>query len=98
MSKEIDQFLKKQLLETPKCLKKYLKDSTEATPGITYYTGNWGQDLEDNLCSMPEGFCDGFGSPGIIPNCGYDVLLSGIMPYFQNSYSHSNYIQTLHTL
>ena len=49
MSKEIDQYLKKQLLETPKYLKKYLKDSNEATPGITYYTGNWGQDLEDNL-------------------------------------------------
>ena len=23
------------------------------------------QDLEDDLCSMPEGFCDGFGSTGI---------------------------------
>ena len=46
---DIDQHLKKQLLETPKYLKKYLKDSNEATPGITYYTGNWGQDLEDNL-------------------------------------------------
>jgi len=46
---DIDQHLKKQLLETPKYLKKYLKDSNESTPGITYYTGNWGQDLEDNL-------------------------------------------------
>jgi len=45
------------------------------------------QDLEDNLCPMPEGFCDGFGSTGIIPNCGYDVLLNGIIPYFQNSYA-----------
>ena len=49
MSKEIDQYLKKQLLETPKYLKKYLKESAESSPGITYYTGNWGQDLEDNL-------------------------------------------------
>ena len=46
---------------------------------------NDNQDLEDNLCSMPEGFCDGFGSLGIIPNCGYDILLNGVMPYFQNS-------------
>ena len=49
MSKEIDQHLKKQLLETPKYLKKYLKEHEEHSPGITYYTGNWGQDLEDNL-------------------------------------------------
>ena len=49
MSKEIDQYLKKQLLETPKYLKKYLKENKEYSPGITYYTGNWGQDLEDNL-------------------------------------------------
>ena len=48
---------------------------------------NDNQDLEDNLCDMPEGFCDGFGSPGIIPNCGYDILLEGVMPYFQNSYA-----------
>ena len=46
---DIDQHLKKQLLETPKYLKKYLKDNEEHSPGITYYTGNWGQDLEDNL-------------------------------------------------
>ena len=49
MSKEIDQYLKKQLLETPKYLKKYLKENKEHSPGITYYTGNWGVDLEDNL-------------------------------------------------
>jgi len=49
MSKEIDQHLKKQLVETPRFLKKYLKENTEHSPGITYYTGNWGQDLEDNL-------------------------------------------------
>ena len=49
MSKEIDQYLKKQLLETPKYLKKYLKSSKDYSMGITYYTGNWGQDLEDNL-------------------------------------------------
>ena len=48
---------------------------------------NDNQDLEDNLCDMPEDFCDGFGSPGIIPNCGYDILLEGVMPYFQNSYA-----------
>ena len=46
---DIDQHLKKQLLETPKYLKKYLKEHEEHSPGITYYTGNWGQDLEDNL-------------------------------------------------
>ena len=49
MSKEIDQYLKKQLVETPKYLKKFLKENEEHSPGITYYTGNWGQDLEDNL-------------------------------------------------
>ena len=49
MSKEIDQYLKKQLLETPKYLKKYLKENKEHSPGITYYTGNRGVDLEDNL-------------------------------------------------
>jgi len=57
MSKEIDQFLKKQLIDTPKFLKNYLKTDIEKTkeqkyyksPVITYYTGNWGQDLEDNL-------------------------------------------------
>ena len=46
---DIDQHLKKRLLETPKYLKKYLKEHEEHSPGITYYTGNWGQDLEDNL-------------------------------------------------
>jgi len=49
MSKEIDQYLKKQLVETPKYLKKFLKENKEYSPGMTYYTGNWGQDLEDNL-------------------------------------------------
>ena len=49
MSKEIDQYLKKQLVETPKYLKKFLKVNKEYSPGMTYYTGNWGQDLEDNL-------------------------------------------------
>ena len=49
MSKEIDLHLKKQLLDTPRYLKKYLKDNEEHSPGITYYTGNWGQDLQDNL-------------------------------------------------
>ena len=49
MSKEIDQYLKKQLVETPKYLKKFLKENEEHSPGMTYYTGNWGQDLEDNL-------------------------------------------------
>ena len=57
MSKEIDQFLKKQLIDTPKFLKNYLKTDIEKTkeqkyyksPVITYYTGNWGKDLEDNL-------------------------------------------------
>ena len=49
MSKEIDQYLKKQLIETPKYLKKFLKENKEYSPGMTYYTGNWGQDLEDNL-------------------------------------------------
>ena len=57
MSKEIDQFLKKQLIEAPKFLKSYLKEDIDKTknkkyyksPVITYYTGNWGQDLEDNL-------------------------------------------------
>ena len=49
MSKEIDQYLKKQLVETPKYLKKFLKENEEHSPGITYYTGNWGKDLEDNL-------------------------------------------------
>ena len=49
MSKEIDQHLKKQLIDTPKYLKNYLKESKEYDMGITYYTGNWGQDLEDNL-------------------------------------------------
>ena len=38
MSKEIDQYLKK-----------FLKENEEHSPGMTYYTGNWGQDLEDNL-------------------------------------------------
>tara|TARA_B100001769_G_scaffold250165_1_gene222974 strand:+ start:333 stop:602 length:270 start_codon:yes stop_codon:yes gene_type:complete len=51
MSKEIDQYLKKQLIETPKYLKKFLKENKEYSPGMTYYTGNWGQDLEDNLTS-----------------------------------------------
>ena len=46
---DIDQHLKKQLLETPKYLKKFLKENEEHSPDITYYTGNWGQDLEDNL-------------------------------------------------
>ncbi len=57
MSKEIDQFLKKQLIEAPKFLKSYLKEGMDKTrnekyyksPVVTYYTGNWGQDLEDNL-------------------------------------------------
>ena len=48
-SKEIDQHLKKQLVETPKFLKNFLKENNESSPGITYYTGYWGQDLEDNL-------------------------------------------------
>jgi hypothetical protein len=48
-SKEIDQHLKKQLVETPKVLKNFLKENNESSPGITYYTGYWGQDLEDNL-------------------------------------------------
>ena len=42
MSKEIDQYLKKQLVETPKYLKKFLKENKEYSPGMTYYTGNWG--------------------------------------------------------
>jgi len=54
--------------------------------GANSYNDN-NQDLEDNLCSMPEGFCEEFGSPGIIPNCGYDILLNGVTPYFQNSYA-----------
>ena len=54
--------------------------------GANSYDDN-NQDLEDNLCSMPEEFCNDFGSPGIIPNCGYDVLLDGVIPYFQNSYA-----------
>jgi len=57
MSKEIDQFLKKQLIEAPKFLKSYIKEGMDKTrnekyyksPVVTYYTGNWGQDLEDNL-------------------------------------------------
>jgi hypothetical protein len=49
MSKEIDIHLKKQLVGTPKYLKKYLKENSGHAVGITYYTGNWGQDLEDNL-------------------------------------------------
>ena len=28
---------------------KFLKENKEYSPGMTYYTGNWGQDLEDNL-------------------------------------------------
>ena len=48
---------------------------------------NDNQDLEDNLCSMPDDLCEGFGTSGIIPNCGYEVLFDGIMPYFQNSNS-----------
>lgn len=48
------------------------------------YSNN-NQELEDNLCLMPNDFCDGFGSPGIIPECGTGVLFDGVESYFQNS-------------
>ena len=48
------------------------------------YSNN-NQELEDNLCLMPDDFCDGFGSPGIIPECGTSVLFDGVESYFQNS-------------
>jgi len=49
VSKEIDQHLKKQLVEAPKVLRKFLKENEHYSPGITYYTGFWGQDIKDNL-------------------------------------------------
>ena len=36
------------------------------------------QELEDNLCEMNDGFCDGFGSEGIIPSCGTSILFNGV--------------------
>mgnify|MGYP001348126983 FL=1 len=53
------------------------------TAANSYNNNN--QDLENNLCLMPDGFCDGFGSPGIIPSCGTNVLFNGVKSYFQNS-------------
>tara|TARA_B000000477_G_C6087754_1_gene226240 strand:+ start:1230 stop:1820 length:591 start_codon:yes stop_codon:yes gene_type:complete len=53
------------------------------TAANSYNNNN--QDLENNLCLMPDGFCDGFGSPGIIPSCGTSVLFNGVKSYFQNS-------------
>ena len=54
MSKDIDIQLKKQILDIPKVLKKYLKENSGHAVGITYYTGNWGQDLSDNLTEKQE--------------------------------------------
>ena len=42
------------------------------------------QELEDDLCEMSEGFCDGFGSEGIIPSCGSNILFNGVSSYFQD--------------
>ena len=53
------------------------------TNANSYSSNN--QDLEDNLCLMPDGFCDNFGSPGIIPTCGTNILFEGVKSYFQNS-------------
>tara|TARA_Y100001937_G_scaffold45765_1_gene64283 strand:+ start:12169 stop:12498 length:330 start_codon:yes stop_codon:yes gene_type:complete len=54
MSKEIDLYLKNQLIGLPKLLKNYLKESKEYDMGITYYTGNWSKDLKDNLTERQE--------------------------------------------
>ena len=39
------------------------------------------QFIENNLCDIPEGLCDGAGVLGIIPNCGTYILLSGVEDY-----------------
>ncbi len=53
MSKDIDIQLKKQILDIPKVLKKFIKNSGN-DDHIVYYTGNWGQDLSDNLTEKQE--------------------------------------------
>ena len=47
------------------------------TGANSYHNNN--QTLEDSLCYMPEDMCDGFGELGIIPNCGNEILLNGVI-------------------
>ena len=49
------------------------------TGANSYHSNN--QTLEDSLCYMPEDMCDGFGELGIIPNCGNEILLNGVIGY-----------------
>ena len=49
------------------------------TGANSYHSNN--QTLEDSLCYMPEDMCDGFGELGIIPNCGNEILLNGVVGY-----------------
>jgi len=49
------------------------------TGANSYHSNN--QTLEDSLCYMLEDMCDGFGGLGIIPNCGNEILLNGVIGY-----------------
>ena len=45
-SKELDHYLKSVISGVPKQIDHFINSNEKK---MTYYTGNWGQDLEDNL-------------------------------------------------
>jgi len=47
-SKQIDRWLKSEIEATPERLIKF-RDSKMSEPKMTYYTGNWSKDVQDNL-------------------------------------------------